>query len=439
MTRPPDEEAVRAELDAILNSLQFKRSERNSKFLRFVCETTLNGEAFKLNEYLIAHAVFDRGQDYSSGEDSVVRRQAHSLRQKLQEYYAHEGATDHVRIELPLGRYVPTFSSVATAREPLAAEPVAVPLAPVAEPPSRPVGPQRDIFVPGLIVAGLLVAVSFFALGRATKPRTNQSAFDRAITEIWGAWLTDPQGVFICFSNPMTTVVKPVDAPFPPNAAPHPVRLTDEQANEFRKQLDLPPTGFIYLYPGIGHAKMGEALGSVPMTALLTRAGVPVRATQSRFLSWEDFRTRNLILLGHDEANRWLDPILGKLPLKLAPGRVDKPRRVINTRPRAGEQAEYWPNHAMTSTGRPEDYALVSMVNGIDDRHRLLLINGVNTEGTEIGEEFLTDTVSMRRLLTILQQNAPGHTGPWRFQMLLHADVRDNVPTKVEIVIVRVL
>src|ERR1035438_1678407 len=104
-TVPPNDEAIRAELDAILNSAPFKRAERHSRFLRFVCETTLKGEAHKLNEYLIAHEVFDRGEDYSPG-DSVVRRQAYSLRQKLQEYYASEGARDSVRIELPVGRYV---------------------------------------------------------------------------------------------------------------------------------------------------------------------------------------------------------------------------------------------------------------------------------------------------------------------------------------------
>ena len=139
---PPDEEAVRAHLDSILNSAPFKRSERHCRFLRFVCETTLKSEAFKLNEYLIAHAVFDRGDDYSSGEDSVVRRQAYSLRQKLQEYYASEGARDTVRIELPVGRYVPTFSSAAPARQTITPAPPVPPTTERVEiPQSRPPSP----------------------------------------------------------------------------------------------------------------------------------------------------------------------------------------------------------------------------------------------------------------------------------------------------------
>src|SRR5678815_228536 len=102
-------ERVKAELERILASVGFKRSERHSRFLRFVCESTLRGESAQLNEYLIAHQVFDRGADYSPGEDSVVRRQAYSLRQKLQEYYSADGKNATLRIELPVGRYVPTF------------------------------------------------------------------------------------------------------------------------------------------------------------------------------------------------------------------------------------------------------------------------------------------------------------------------------------------
>ena len=89
---PPLPDEVRAELEVVLASSAFRRSERHSQFLRFfVCETFLNGDGAKLNEYFIAHEVFGRGADYSPGEDSVVRRQAHSLRQKLQDYYSGRG------------------------------------------------------------------------------------------------------------------------------------------------------------------------------------------------------------------------------------------------------------------------------------------------------------------------------------------------------------
>src|SRR4051812_36916103 len=100
---------VQAELEAVLRAPAFERSERLQRFLRYICELTLSGESGRINEYLIGSEVFRKGADYNPNEDSIVRRQAHTLRQKLQDYYTGEGNDHTVRIELPVGRYVPVF------------------------------------------------------------------------------------------------------------------------------------------------------------------------------------------------------------------------------------------------------------------------------------------------------------------------------------------
>src|SRR5579863_9209386 len=102
-------EEARRELEVVLHSPAFERSERLQKFLQYVCELTLRGEGSKINEYLIGAEVFRRGADYAPNEDSIVRRQAHALRRKLQEHYEKEGQSSPFRIELPVGRYVPVF------------------------------------------------------------------------------------------------------------------------------------------------------------------------------------------------------------------------------------------------------------------------------------------------------------------------------------------
>jgi hypothetical protein len=145
----------------------------------------------------------DWKQHYSPGEDSVVRRQAFSLRQKLQEYYASEGARDLVRIDLPLGRYVPTFSSGASLRQPTPAEPTAVVITPgTIEAPSRPEAMvTRAITRPAVparvLAAALAVVASLLATGWTLGIRCVRTPLDRALTELWGPWLTDPQGAVI--------------------------------------------------------------------------------------------------------------------------------------------------------------------------------------------------------------------------------------------------
>lgn len=425
-------EEIRAELEAVLSSGAFVRSDRHSQFLRFVCETTLAGDAAKLNEYLIAHEVFGRGQGYSPGEDSIVRRQAHSLRQKLQEYYAREEQRNRVRIELPVGRYVPVFVRIG---EPAAA--VAEPRTSLpALPPQRvspSLWPKVWIGAAALSLVALGWGLSLWYHTRTPLRR------DPAMTEIWGPWLSDPAGAVICFSNPMTAVVKQYSTPLPLMSHPVRIAVTPQQAEQFRKSLDLPAGGYLYLSPAISQSKTGEALGSIAIATMMTRAGVPVRVTQSRFLSWDDFRSKNLILLGHDEANRWLDPILGKLPIHLSVSDSDKHRRIIDTMPAHGHPSEYAIQFAQSKSQVSVDYALVSMLNGIDVRHKLLLVNGLNTEATQMALEYLCDPSTLQSLLAALRKVAPNHPGPWQFQLILRTEVRDGVPTRAELMVVRVL
>jgi hypothetical protein len=241
----------------------------------------------------------------------------------------------------------------------------------------------------------------------------------------------------ICFSNALTAGIRQTEEPFPEDTLTRGIALTDQEAERIRKQFHLPAGGFFYINPSLAHAKMGEALGSIALTAMFTKAGVPVRATQSRYLNWQDFRHQNMILLGHDEANKWLDPILGKLPFRQGRTTADKPRRIVISEPRAGERSEYYPDYSKGQNPPAEDYALISFLNSIDGQHGLALINGVNTEGTMMALEYLTEPASLRTLEARLRKGDPNHSGPWHFQVILHSELRDGIPAGIEIVALR--
>ncbi len=99
-----------AQLERILNGRTLHGSENLKAFLRFVVEKTVENGDGGLKEYVIATEVFGRNTDYNSRIDSVVRVQASRLRVKLHDYYATEGKSDQVVIDLPKGHYTPTFS-----------------------------------------------------------------------------------------------------------------------------------------------------------------------------------------------------------------------------------------------------------------------------------------------------------------------------------------
>jgi adenylate cyclase len=96
---------VNAALQRILASRCFQQAERASDFLRFVVEQTLAGAGQRLKGYTIGVEVFGRPADFDAQSDALVRVEAGRLRRRLVEYYAGEGSTDPVRIELPRGAY----------------------------------------------------------------------------------------------------------------------------------------------------------------------------------------------------------------------------------------------------------------------------------------------------------------------------------------------
>lgn len=424
-------EQVRAEMEAVFASRTFERSERLRRFLSYVCDLTLRGESARINEYLIGTEVFDRGADYSPNEDSIVRRQAHTLRHKLQEYYESEGKHSSLRIELPVGKYVPVFRR----------HPDSAPKQPLVAAAARPGWPIAAL-AGAMLVFGAAVFLAGWFAGRHSGPVSAQASSREqtpALAEIWGPWLEDPSGAVICFSNPMTTVVKHYEKAVPFQSAPYRFRPAGPEEGRLREAFHLPPGGYIYQVPTMAQGKMGEAMSAVSLASFLARAGLPVRSTQSRFLSWEDLRRRNFVLLGHDEANQWLDPLLEKLPLRLAATDGERPRRIRNMQPAPGESAEYQVEFPADGKGSAQEYALVSMIPGVDGRRHLLLISGLNAQATEMAAEYLTSAAGLDELTSRLRATAPDHKGPWYFQAVLRAEVRDKVPTRGSLLTVRVL
>jgi TolB-like protein/tetratricopeptide (TPR) repeat protein len=111
-------EAVRAELNRILDSPQFDASERNRAFLAYVVEETLAGRPDRIKAYTIATAVFGRDSTFDPQLDSIVRIEAGRLRRSLEHYYLTDGRESRLRIDVPRGGYAPVFAG---------AEPVALP------------------------------------------------------------------------------------------------------------------------------------------------------------------------------------------------------------------------------------------------------------------------------------------------------------------------
>jgi adenylate cyclase len=108
----PKPDAIRSQLERILQRAEFKASDKQRKFLSFVVDEALAGRSSQLKGYTIAVSVYGRPEGFDPQVDPIVRVEAGRLRRALDRYYLTAGKNDRVRIDIPKGSYVPAFSTV---------------------------------------------------------------------------------------------------------------------------------------------------------------------------------------------------------------------------------------------------------------------------------------------------------------------------------------
>lgn len=100
---------IRAALEKVLNSDEFRGSGRMRAFLTYVVTEALEGRSGEIRAKTIAMDVYGYDADDLSKREGVVRVDAGRVRRKLDTYYEGKGASERVVISLPVGSYAPEF------------------------------------------------------------------------------------------------------------------------------------------------------------------------------------------------------------------------------------------------------------------------------------------------------------------------------------------
>ena len=103
----PDD--IREQLHRIANSNAFADALKLQQFLVYVVEEAVAGRADRIKGFTVAQDVFHLEHPRDAQTSTIVRVEAGRLRRRLIEYYAEEGRSDPIRIEIPKGAYVPRF------------------------------------------------------------------------------------------------------------------------------------------------------------------------------------------------------------------------------------------------------------------------------------------------------------------------------------------
>ncbi len=107
----PHAEQVGKALERVLRSDAFSNSPKLMAFLTYIVKEELAGRGRAIKGKSVATDVYRRQLDEAGSAQNLVRVEARRLRRVLEEYYAEEGRSDPVRIELVSGSYRPRFET----------------------------------------------------------------------------------------------------------------------------------------------------------------------------------------------------------------------------------------------------------------------------------------------------------------------------------------
>jgi hypothetical protein len=400
------------QIDKLIKSHSLHTSESLCKLLRYLAEHSLDHPGIALKEYQIATEVLGRPAGFDPQSDSTVRVQAGRLRVKLAEYYAHEGPDDLIVVEVPKGSYALTFHL----RSPRPGGQAASTLVFESGVKEEALPSNRGWAIAVVVLLVLLAAtLSTTAILLSQRTRTQAAtgqAVPAAFQTFWNRFLTGPQQPWVIFSNG-SFVGRPETG----------MRYFNPSSDTRAFILDH--------YTGVGEVLAIHDLDHV--FALLNR---PIRVKRGALFSLDDAKNNDLIFVGSPSEN---------LTLLDIPGTQEFVFRRLDSGPRKGDLAVLnvhpLPGEAKTFLGTPanqpttEDYAVVSLLPGLDPSRSILILAGDTTFGTQAAVEYVCREDSVRELLQRLNVSKAAELKP--FEALLHVKIAHGVPVVTDLVSVR--
>lgn len=418
---------ILTELERILESPQFRGSNRRREFLSYVVQHSLDGHQDHLKERVIGAEVFHRDADYATGEDPVVRVQAGEVRRRLEQYYYTAPPGLPVRIEIRVGSYCPTFHwkdsapagterhlTAAQVPHPSVYEPVNDSGAQVHTPQPQVAAPavrrRKSAWIPGVTGLLLLAAVvAFFLFQHVHKPPASP------LDVFWSPALQSSQPVIICLAKPV--VYRPSDEMYERYARTHHGTFQTE-AERDNEVLPLAPSdrmtwGDMQVYPGYGVAS-GDAFAAVQISNLLVRMGKRSQVRIGNSYSFEDLRTSPAVVLGAFN-NRWTMQMTSNLHFALLYGEGIQEQ---------GSNRRHWDSQYDPGKGYTSDYGVVTRLLDAKSGQFLVSAAGIGSPGTQAAGELISNPAYLNEFL----RSAPPTWSRGNMQVVVQTSVIDSVP-----------
>ncbi len=443
---------IESALLQILDSEQFRRSQRSRLFLQTIVQKALAGDFASLKERILGIELFRRDPTFDTDRDAVVRVAANDVRNRLHEYYLNNPET-RVMISLPAGRYVPlievrkdTRPTAATnslqirdsATAPAAAqeamsEPLLgpSPAAPAVAPPAeRALAPAEFVNQPiamGILGTALLVIIIgvvgiYWKLHQSS---ANGNASEIASLPPWSQVVIPNKRIDLVLADAnlvAATVMQNKN-----------VSIEDYASHRFSYLPDSKTQFSAYLNE-IPLTTVSDAAIATRITELATRAGGGVQIMYSNRLEVSALKGEEpLMLVGSATSNPWVQLFNDQLNFRIE-HRFDSGMDVcMNRHPQTGELPAYIP--VRNPAGVSEGYAVIAMLPNLTGKAKVLIIAGTSTEATEAAGEFVGNA---KELSDALKAHGIQDLQPQHLELLIKTSFVSGSAARSEVLASRV-
>jgi hypothetical protein len=412
----------RLALVAALGSRTLARHDCLRRFLEYVCNQEMAGRGGEIHEYLIGVNVLGRQEGYSTAEDSGVRRQAHSLRQKLQELYSEELRSAPVRIELPKGGYVPTFVRVEAAVAPEVS----------VLPPSESATPghsfHRQLIYATAVVSFMvgILATTAFTLRR---DRSASAFVNPVLRAAWGPVLDSKADTLVLMDTAVQFLIRQLsvqDKERSPYLVPPIPELRARVLSWYRPV----PGTELYMIPTYHSVPWGETAAALIAVGTLSAAGASYQIEPERVSSFFTLRGRNAVVLARPEFSPAATLLLAETPFGIRYSDQAQANAIIRIS-RNGSLAEMY-----SDGGDKERFGLISVLRSpgtAPHGARIVFFSGLNSAGVQGAAEYFSSPDKLMAFHEILRRN--GYSSwPQAYQIVVKTRSDDTLPVAVEFV-----
>ena len=383
-------QTILLQLDRITGSAPFRNSKRYPALLRYIVEEVLAGHAESLKERTLGMCVFDRNADYDTNMDPVVRVSAGEVRKRMAQYYQVAGHEEELRIEIPLGSYVPRFYRPAEHR--WSAE--EVPMAETLDTPPEEIQPDATVFAAALpvgyelpdperndgkpvsgvhlaavyvLLAAALGALAWTLLSASRPPRVTP-----AVQLFWGNLLRSPAPTL------MVLGVHSFDA------------KGNDISSSSHASMPQPQQTLLSAMTRSDMVHLSDLTSYGALTELLTVHRHPSRTQGAADTTLEQLRQGPFVLIGGFN-NLWTTRLTTELRFRF----FTTPNSHNVIQDKEHPEPTWTLDDSQSALSNSRDYGLVSCFLDPETEQYGMIVGGIGKSGTEAAADFVTNETGM--------------------------------------------